>query len=464
MTRSLAFPCRSCLLGVLVLLSASSLALAADAAAPKRPPNILLLLTDDHRFDAVHALGNPIVRTLELDRLAEQGTVFTNAFCTTAICAISRASLITGQYARRHGIIAFTTPISAEALAETFPALLRKAGYRTGFVGKWGLGEPMPEDAYDFWRGFPGQGRYFDTESPELHLTDRQGNEAVEFLDGCTAEQPFCLQVSFKAPHCQDGEAWQFPHAARFADLYAEDEIPIPPTANDLAYQKLPEFLRSSEARARWEVRFATPEMYQKSVKDYLRLVTGVDEVVGRIRLRLAELGLADNTVIIFTSDNGYYLGEHGLADKWFMHEESIRVPLVIYDPRRSREQHVPRSQEMALNIDVAPTILALAGVSAPQQMQGVNLTPLVEGQEVRWRNAWFYEHLLEKPGIPKSEGVRTKRWKYVRYLLPEGNYEQLFDLKNDPHEEHDLARDEHQAAQVSAMRHQCDQWVKRAR
>lgn len=428
----------------------------ADEGTDNRPLNIVLLYTDDQRFDSIHALGNPVIETPALDRLVEQGTVFSNSFVTTAICCTSRASLLTGQYARRHGIHDFATPLSSAALAETFPLQLRAAGYRTGFVGKWGVGNLMPAESYDYWRGFPGQGKFFERDRPDLHLTDRQGEQALEFLDGCTTEQPFCLQVSFKAPHTEDPAERQMPPAARFESLYAEVEMPVAPTANEGSFARLPEFLRKSEARVRWERLFSTREKYQASVRDYFRLITGVDEVVGQIRARLAERGFAQNTVIIFTADNGYCLGEHGLSGKWFMYEESIRVPLVIYDPRREKQDHVPTRDEMVLNIDLAPTILDLAGVPAPDAMQGTSLLPLLAGREIPWRDHWFYEHLFEHPGLPKSEGVRTKDWKYVRYLLPDGHYEQLFDLKHDPREEHDLVPTNSHAAQLSILR---DQW-----
>jgi len=440
---------------VLLLGRATSVGAAEYAREGERPPNVVLLFTDDQRFDSLHAFGNPVIQTPELDRLSEQGTVFTNAFVTTAICCISRATLITGQYARRNGIVDFGTPLSPEALAETFPLQLRTAGYRTGFIGKWGLGNPLPEEAYDYWRGFPGQGNFFDDSRPGVHLTDLQGDEAVEFIDGCSADRPFCLQVSFKAPHCQDLAGRQFPPAARLESLYADMVMPIAPTANEVAFERLPEFLRNSEARVRWERRFATPEMYQATVKDYFRLITGVDEVVGRIRQRLTERGLAENTVVIFTSDHGFYLGEHGLAGKWFMHEESIRVPLVIYDPRRTAGEHVAQRDEMVLNVDLAPTILELANVRVPEVMQGTSLVPLIEGRDVPWRDRWLYEHHFAHRGIPQSEGVRTERWKYVRYLLDDGDVEQLYDLASDPHEEHDLVPSGAHAAQLSILRGQ---------
>ena len=406
-----------------------------------RRPNIIFLLTDDQRFDAAGALGNPILETPHLDRLAREGTVFTNAFCTTSICAISRASFITGQYARRHGIVDFATPLSDEAFDQSFPAVLRQAGYRVAFVGKWGLGNPLPKDRYDNWYGYPGQGHYFSPDETR-HLTDIQADDALEFLQSCTADQPFCLQVSFKAPHCDEHSVAAFTPSHRHLELYESTTMPLPATAAPEFFTSLPEFLQSSEARTRWVARMETPELFQKTVKDYYRLISGVDEALGAIRQTLADKGLADNTVILFTSDNGFYLGEYQLSGKWFIHEESIRIPLIIHDPRVDPALHGGRRDEMALNIDVAPTIVDLADEPVPNAMQGESLLPLVRGEHPTWRDAWFYEHLFRHHAIPRSEGVRTTQWKYVRYLDQEPAYEGLYNVEQDPHDRHNLVED----------------------
>ena len=427
--------------------------IVSPAAAAERPLNIVLLLTDDHRFDCLGSMGNSIIQTPHLDRLAEQGSRFTQAFCTTSICMTSRASLLTGQYARRHGVVEFSKMLSPEAFAQTFPLLLRKQGYRTGFVGKWGIGQQMPKEHYDYWAGFPGQGRYFTPGDPE-HLTDKMGRQALEFLDGCSAERPFCLQVSFKAAHCQDNDPWPFQPAKRHDALYNDLAIPFAANATEEAFRALPEFLRESEGRVRWKVRFANPERAQKSLKDYYRLITGVDDVVGQLVERLRERGLADNTAIVFTADNGMYLGEHGLADKWFMHEESIRVPLLVYDPRLPEKRRGEAVDAMALNIDVAATILDLAGQPIPSQMQGRSLKPLMRGESTGdGRREFFYEHLFVHKRIPRSEGVRGERWKYVRYLDIEPLHEELYDLASDPLELANLAGDSQHAEKLAEMR-----------
>ncbi len=427
--------------------------LAAGATGAKRKrPNIIFLLTDDHRWDMLGCMGNRIIQTPNIDEMAAGGVRFVNMFVTTSICATSRASIFSGQYARRHGIHDFVTAFSAEAWDQTYPAQLRKAGYRLGLIGKYGVGRDRDfrKDTFDYWQGIPGQPKYEhrDSDGNYKHLTQMLGEQSVEFLQGGTKEQPFCLSVSFKAPHVQDEDPRQFIYDPVYKDLYKDAMVPVPRTATDKHLQALPEFLRDDEttARVRWKRRFATPELYQEMIKGYYRLITGVDVVVGRIRRELDRLGLADNTVILFTGDNGFFLGEHGLAGKWYGYEESIRVPLVVYDPRLPASLRGTARREMVLNVDLAPTMLSLAGVAAPEVMQGADLSPLIRGRSIPWRTDFLYEHLFDlRPGgrttslIPKCEGVVSERYKYLRYVEQNPPYEQLFDRKNDPGEERNL-------------------------
>lgn len=443
------------ILGVFVALF-SLVTICQDASAAERP-NLIFLLTDDQRWDALGCMGNPIIKTPNIDRLAKEGVVFENAFATTAICATSRASFITGQYARRHGIVDFRAVLSPEAFAQTFPAQLRANGYQTAFIGKWGVGNELPADQYDYWKGFPGQGQYFVNGRP--HMTKHLEDQTLEFLDTCSPEKPFCLQVSFKAAHCQDGPGWQFQHAPKYTDYYADDTVVPAETANDEHYQKLPQQLQGGEARVRWERRFDGDEMLQKNVKDYYRLLTGVDDFVGAMVAKLQEKKLADNTVILFTSDHGFFLGEHGLAGKWLMYEESIRIPMIVFDPRLPKDKRGQRREEMVLSIDVAPTLLDLAGIEPPSVMQGQSLTGLVSGkQNSGWRTEFLYEHLFPHATIPQSEGVREGNWKYVFYPNSKPKLEQLFDLQQDPHEVTNLANDPQHADKLNAMRAELEQ------
>jgi len=440
-----------------VALFLGSLLLSSGAAADEgKRPNIIFMLTDDQRFDALGCMGNDIIRTPHIDRLAAEGTLFTSMFCTTSICATSRATFLTGQWERRHGIDGFRQPLSREQWRNSFPALLQKHGYRTAMIGKWGLGGKLPADDYDYFKGYSGQGRYYPkgkSKQPGEHLTHKLGEQVLEFLETCKSGEPFLLQVYTKAAHCQDGDPWPFQSDPRYDRLFTEQTIPLPPTATEKHFKSLPHFLQNSEARKRWQIRFANPELYQKSVKDYYRLIAGIDDVVGNIVAKLREKNLAENTVIIFTSDNGFYLGDRGLAGKWFMHEESIRLPLIIYDPRFPKQRPGKNISEMVLNVDIAPTIAELAGVDIPSAMQGRSLVPLMQGKKVEWRNEFLYEHRFTHARIPKNEGVRTRRWKYTRYTSIEPVYEELYDLKTDPLEEHNLAEDKKYAKQFRKMR-----------
>jgi arylsulfatase A-like enzyme len=431
----------------------------------EKRPNIVIFYTDDQRWDSLGYMGNPIIQTPCLNRLAKEGVAFSNSFCTTSICCTSRATLLTGMHCERHGIDAFNQPLTKELWAQTFPMLLREAGYRMGFVGKWGLGGSMPEEDYDFWAGFAGQGTYFEeVDGQKVHRTTLMERDAFRFLDGCDSERPFCLQIGFKAPHCLDGDPRPFHPNPVFDDLYRNVRIPVPKTATQECFERLPEFLQTSEGRKRWEIRFSNPDLYQNTVKDYYRLITGVDHVVGDVMVRLAEKGFEKNTIVLFTSDNGFFLGEHGLAGKWFMHEESIRVPLLVHDPRLSVNLRGRTIPEMALNIDVAPTLLDLAGVRIPATVQGDSLLPLLQGETVEWRRSWFYSHPFVHERIPRSEGVRTESWKYVRYIDADPLYEELYDLDSDRYEERNLALEPAHAEKLKEMRTRWEHLRKAAR
>ncbi len=441
--------------------------LSGRRAAAAGRPNIIFLLTDDQRWDTLGCMGNPIIYTPNMDGMAKNGVLFKNAFVTTSICASSRASILSGQYVRRHGINNFSTSFSEEALAQTYPLLLRQFGYRIGCVGKHGVGRgrDFPTDKYDVWFGCPGQCSPYERKDKDgnyKHLTRLFGEQIIEFLRGCSKDQPFCLSVNFKAPHVQDSDPRQFIPDRAYKNLYKDVTIPTPKTADPRYFEALPEFLRTSEARRRWNIRFSTPEKFQESVKNYYRLLYGVDVVIGKIRDELKWLNFDDNTIIILIGDNGFYLGEHGLAGKWFPHEESIRVPLVVFDPRAPRSRQGVSCEQMALNVDIAPTILELAGLAVPQQMQGRSLVPLLTGQRCKWRTDFFYEHLFKHSTIPRTEALRAQRFKYARYI--DFGYEELYDLKNDPQETVNLAKDEKYKQTLKSLRKRCDELLEKAK
>ena len=446
-------------------LSSLLLLLLISLSPAAARPNILFLLVDDLRHDTFGFAGHSICRTPHLDRLAAESHTFKNAFVTTAICMVSRASIFTGQYEARHGIHDFRTEFTKDAWGNSYPDLLKQSGYYTGFVGKYGVGNKMTEarKTFDFWRGFAGQGRFFDPKRPDnQHLTALQGDQSIEFLQTAPKDKPWCLSVSFKAVHCQDGAKRQFPPDKRDENMFSGITIPPAALSEPAIFQSLHEPLKTSESRRRWEIRFSS-QLYQETVKDYYRLLFGVDREVGRMRETLRKQGMAENTVIIFTSDHGFYLGERGLAGKWFAHEESIRIPLVIHDPRNKGKQK-GNPEELALNIDLAPTILSYADIRPPEGMQGRSLLPLLAGSSKEWRRDFFYEHHFIPNRIPESEAVRGQRWKYIHWLAPKPGIEELYDLQSDPMERQNLAGVASHRTKLAEMRKRWKELRKAAR
>ncbi|NCP28687.1 MAG: hypothetical protein AUJ96_02650 [Armatimonadetes bacterium CG2_30_66_41] len=453
------FLARSALTGASVAVATAQRGVSAAPPSPR--PNFLFLLTDDQRWDMAGCAGNALIRTPNMDALAREGVRFANAFVTTSICAASRASVLTGLHERTHQFTFGTPPLRDELVDLSYPKLLRDAGYRTGFVGKFGIGVEQGATARMFDSFKPlNRTPYFkrQPDGSERHETDLDGDAAVDFLRGCKPDQPFCLSVSFNAPHAEDADPKQYFWPKAFDDLYTDVRMPVPKTADPAFFERQPDFLKKSMNRERWRWRFETPEKAQEMTKGYYRMVTGVDAVIGRLRDELVRLGVADNTVILLLGDNGYFLGERGFAGKWLMYEYSIRVPLLVYDPRVPQRQRGVVPQQMVLNLDVPETMLELAGVPVPATMRGRSLVPLLRGETPNWRTDFFYEHLFENKTIPKTEGVRTERWAYLRYFEQVPVYEELYDVVNDFDEEHDLVGDPAQRTVLNALRKRCDE------
>ena len=429
----------------------------------RRRPNILFMFADDQAQSCLGYAGNKVIRTPNMDRLAAEGVYFENAFVTTAICCSSRASILTGQYTRRHGITDFHKPLSAEAFAQSYPVLLRKTGYRTGYLGKFAVGWPnedirhlsLPADQFDYWYGFPQVFGFEQKINGKSHyLTNVITDKAIDFLRTNPADQPFCLTIAFKEPH---GPYDYFD--LDFPNPYEDVTIPPAKTLTRDAYEKVPRFIRHSlngtGDRAGW---LENPQSYQKSLRIVYSLISRMDLAVGHITSALRRLGLDDNTIVIWASDHGSLLGAHGLKGKWLMYEESIRIPLIIRDPRQSAGGRCRRVEQMALNIDLAPTMLDFAGAPIPERMQGKSLAPIVGGSGQTLRDHWYYEHFYEHQGnIRPTEGVRTRKWKYIRFPKENPVYEQLFDLSNDPYELKDLARDADHEVMLRRLRRRCD-------
>lgn len=407
--------------------------------------------------------GNPIIRTPNMDWLAQNGIRFEKAFVTTPICAASRASVFTGLYERKHGYTFTKPPIRKEYCDSSYPVLLRKAGYRTGFVGKFGV--QVPDGVEDEWFESyqPSAWPYFkDINGEKRHLTDINMDRAIDFIRETDPEQSFCLSVSTWAPHAHDEKKQQYFWPAACDDLYRDVVIPPPELGDPSFFGSLPDFVKKSMNRERWFWRFDTPEKYQEMVKGYYRMISGVDMALGRLLMELKRLERHRDTIIILMSDNGYFLGERGFAGKWTMHDLSVRVPLIVFDPRMAKTRRGIIDTRMVLNVDIAPTILDLAGLSIPQTIQGKSLGPILKGSRENLRKEILTEHLWNHPDIPQTEAVRTEKWKYIRYPQhPE--FEELYDLQVDSIEKNNLAFDTRYSEIRAELRMDCDRLIQQA-
>ena len=454
----------NCFLLRALLLAA--LAFPLGVLAAERRMNVVVLLADDWRHDTLGCAGNSVVKTPQLDALAAESIRFTRACVTTSICGVSRASLLTGQWMSRHGnpdFKMFNTP-----WAETYPGLLRGHGYWVGHVGKWHNGA-FPQREFDFGRSYSGTHWIKRAGKEPIHVTQKNEEDALEFLRQRPKDQPFCLTLAFFAAHAEDQNPKQYLPQPASMSLYADQTIPVPATANAVSLQRLPPFLQApvNEGRKRWAWRFDTPEKYQEMMKNYYRLCTEVDTVCGRVVEELKTQGVLDDTLIIFTGDNGYFHGERQLADKWYPYEESIRVPLIVRAPRLQKDDRGKTNDEFVLNVDVAPTILSAAGISAPATMQGRDFSPLLHQggpKQGEWRSEFFYEHAIisSKARIPASLALVRRDSKYI--LWPDYRHEELFDLREDPAEQRNLATAPEREGMLNEMRARLAELRDRAR
>jgi arylsulfatase A-like enzyme len=442
------------------VLSASAQGGSQNVAGPM---NVVVLVIDDTRWDSIGASGNRIVRTPRLDALASEGVRFAQARVTTSICMTSRASILTGQYMSRHGIDRFGKQLTPDAFARTYAGVLRTAGYWTGYVGKYDVGAARPAD-FDFLRAYHGR-HWIDAAGERVHVTEKNARDSVEFLRARRRDKPFLLSVGYFAPHAEDAAKEQYLPQDWSAKLYDGVRVPPSPLGGAEHLAALPPFLSkdTNEGRVRFHWRFDTPERYQEYMIRYYRLITEVDAAVGTIVDELKAQGVYENTLIAFIGDNGYFHADRGLADKWYPYEQALRVPLIVRDPRLTVGRRGTTRDQLALNIDVAPTVLAAAGLSAPDVMQGRDLSPLyLEETTPAWRDEFFYEHptITSRERIPASQGVIRRDWKFVYW--PEFDYEQLFDLSQDPQELHNLAAATSHAGQRAEMRRKLQEWRQR--
>ena len=435
-----------------------------------KPPNIIVILTDDQRWDAIGYAGNKIIKTPEQDQLALEGTYFNKAFVTTPICGASRATIITGLYERKHNFTLGGTTLNPVYLKKNYPLELRKNGYHTGFFGKFGiknngdLSNIFSEfEVYDRNNKFEDhRGYYYKSIGKDtVHLTQYTGHKALAFIDNAPSDGPFCLSISFSAPHAHDG-AWegikkQYFWQEEVDDYYRDTVIPGPNNASHDRFAALPKEVREGFNRVRWYWRYDSKERYQESLKGYYRMIGGVDKELGKIREMLTKKGIADNTIIVWMGDNGYFLGERQMAGKWLMYDNSVRVPLIIYDPRVKKHHDV---EDMVANVDLAATILDFSGVKSDLKTHGISLVPYVNNGSSKYkRKELMIEHLWDFQPIPPSEGIRTEQWKYFRYRTIKAT-EELYDLENDPQELNNLASNTKYKIILQNMRNKLDQKI----
>lgn len=451
-------------------------AAAATATATRRlfgqsgsRPNIIWIMSDDHAAHALSAYGGRLNRTPNLDRLAAEGVRFDNAFCTNSLCAPSRATLLTGKYSHKNGHPDNRTRFDGSQ--QTFPKLLQQAGYRTGAVGKWHL--QSDPTGFDYWNVLPGQGLYHnpffiemgDRKRFEGYATDLTTDFALRFVKE-SAGKPFFLFVGHKAPH----RRWEpdDKHKAMFAGR----DLPAPANFNDdyrnrasaaehadMRIANMPDWVKeqpagmSAEQTKKWN--------YQRFIKDYLRCVASVDDNIGRLVGELEKAGVAKNTVIAYTSDNGFFLGDHGWYDKRFMYEESLRIPLLVRGPGVTKRGQVEK--RFVTNVDFAPTILDAAGVSVPSDIQGRSFVPLLRGEKPGDWPASMYYHYYEYPDAHRVRahyGVRTERHKLIHYQ-DTGEWE-LFDLKTDPREMRSVYTEPSYKATIATMKSELERLRKK--
>ncbi len=467
---------RTLLLGLLLIFSITVTGQPLRAAENPRP-NIIFILVDDLRWDELGCAGHPFIKTPNIDRIAREGARFRNAFVTTPLCSPSRASFLTGQYAHTHRITDNVDRSAASHRLVTFPRLLRETGYETAFIGKWHMGnDDTPRPGFDRWVSFKGQGTYLNPDINEDgkairatgYITDLLNAYALDFIRR-PRNKPFLLYMAHKALHPEvvqnnDGsvdltQSERFIPAERHRNLYADEAIPRRPSANRPPEGK-PALQRQIDNLPPLGPATGTRD---RAILDRQRSLMAVEDGVGEMFKALTEIGQLENTVIIFAGDNGYFYGEHGLSvERRLAYEESIRMPLLIRYPPRVKSG-VARD-EFALNIDLAPTLLDLAGAPVPDSMQGRSLAPLLKGERPRWRNSFLIEYYSDKvfPRILKMgyKAVRNRGWKYIRYLEIEG-MDELYDLRADPFEMKNLIDEPRSRKARDEMKKELDRLLK---
>lgn len=446
----------------------------------KKQPNILFIMSDDHAAHAMSCYGSQINKTPNIDRIAKEGIRFDNCFCTNALCAPSRATILTGQYNHLCGVETLSESFDGKQI--TFPKLMQQHGYQTAIVGKWHLGHGGDSDptGFDYWNVLPGQGDYHNPRLFEMgvekkhegYATDLITDISLDWLESRDSNKPFMLMCHHKAPH----RPWE--PDEKHKHLYEGVDIPEPETFHD-NYKNRAKAAERATMRVDRDLKPVDLKQdppagltrsqrkswnYQRYIKDYLRCVASVDDNVGRMLDYLQEKGLADDTIVVYTSDQGFFLGDHGWYDKRFMYEESLRMPFIVRYPTEIKAGSV--CDDMVLNLDFAETFLDYGGISIPEDMQGASLRPFFRGEEPGdWRKEMYYRYWAHMGhGVASHYGVRTERYKLVYYYGDAMGFNthettppewEMFDLIRDPHELHSVYDDPDYASIVPALKYE---------
>ncbi|HAF59081.1 MAG TPA: acetylglucosamine-6-sulfatase [Opitutae bacterium] len=457
--------------------------LSTSALLQAKRPNVVFILTDDQRADALSCMGHPHLKTPRIDLLADEGALFKNHFCTTSLCSPSRASILGGLYAHTHGVVNNFTDYPRDL--PTFPRQLQAEGYSTAYIGKWHMGEndDSKRPGFDHFVTHRGQGKYFDTEFranngerkivPGYYTTVVTGM-AIDWMkqQESDSEKPFLLMLGHKAPH-----SFYFPEP-KYENTFDDVRVPYPETAFSL--EDKPGWIRQRlntwhgiygplfDWRKNFPDRSAKAMLdFERMVRAYWGTILSVDDSVGRIYDYLQSVEKLDNTLFIFTSDNGLLEGEHGMVDKRTGHEPSLRIPLVVRYPSLIEGGRVINAQ--TLTLDFASSILEICKASPLPYTQGKSWKKLVSSGDSNWRNSWYYEYNYEKqfPYTPNVRALRTDRWKYIRYPhgdgSPDRHMSELYDLQNDPQETSNLIAQQGNENLISRLNRELDRLIAQA-
>ena len=461
-------------------------ALASSSLYAEDRPNIIFLFADDQAYDTLGCYGNPDVKTPNMDRIGHSGLIFDRHYNTTAICMASRANVMTGLLEYRTGCNFMHGPMSKSIWKQSYPMRLRTAGYRTAFGGKFGfavVGDPregggdnkyenLPVHDFDFWVGGLGQTHYETAKNKYLapyagkypHSSRAYGAAGIDFIsESVKTDQPFCLTLFFKAPHRPTT-----PDPA-FDEVYRDTEFRKLPNYGREAGRHLAPQSKMGRQYPRFEEwGYHTEESYQSALRTYNQQIYAIDVAVGMLLKTLEAKGVAGNTVIIYSSDNGFFNGSHGLGSKVLPYEEGARVPLMIFDPRVPEAQRGRRTSAVSGNIDIAATIMDLAGIGSTQDIDGRSLMPLVRGESKSVRERLPLIQVWGTAGT-LAMGVVTEQYKYIYWPYGEGidPREELFDIQFDPYEMRNLAmmQENHPAlpSMKSHYREELNLWKKNA-